>query len=191
MSSSLSPSQLQSLRTAIDSETDPDFVTYRTNGQSSLMRDWFNSPHATVKAWDSNASWEAIQNAIEYAKYTPSTANIPIDTTGTNKLLAILIKLTVQQNMLIGMQQRLDATDSGTITALLDTVTGIPSGAGGSVVQPGGAQGGNVAAACTRPALRAEVVFGGSDVVNGGVTAKLLMRTGTITDLDIGAALEL
>ena len=129
MSSSLSPSQLQSLRTAIDSETDPRFCHLPNERPVELDARLVQQSACDGQGLGPNASWEAIQNAIEYAKYTPSTANTPIDTTGTNKLLAILIKLTVQQNMLIGMHQRLDATDSGTITALLDTVTGIPSGA--------------------------------------------------------------
>lgn len=40
----LTQAQLATLKTAIMAETDPTFVQYRTNGQTPLMRDWFNSP---------------------------------------------------------------------------------------------------------------------------------------------------
>lgn len=188
MASNLTAPQLALLKTAINSETDPEFVGYRTNGQPSLMAEWFNRNHASVKAWDANASWEAIQNAIDYAKYTPSVANMPTDTPGLCRLVGILIKLTVQQNMLIGMQSRVDATDGGTVDALLDTVIQVQSGASGATTSPGGASGVNVANALTRPATRAEAVFGGSDVVKGTVTAKVLSRQGPLNDEDIQAA---
>lgn len=186
----LTTAQLQTLKAAILAETDQEFAGYRANGQTGLMAQWLNGNHATVKAWDANASWEAVQNAIDYAKYTPSAANTPTDAAGTNRMLAILLKLAVQQNMLIGMQQRIDATDTGTVDALLDTVMAVPAGAGGALVAPGGASGVNVAAALTRPATRAEAIFGGQDVTKGTVTAKMLTRPGSITDADIGAALE-
>jgi hypothetical protein len=182
--------QLQTLKAAILAETDPGFVTARTNGQTGVMAAFFNSDHASVKAWDKNANWEAIQNAIEYAKYTPSVANMPTDIAGLCRLVGILLKLTVQQNLLIGMQQRVDARDVGTIDAILDGVVQVQSGVGGASTSPGGANGVNVANALTRPAKNGESVFGGTDITKGTVTAKILTFEGNISDGDINAAQE-
>lgn len=39
---SLTPQQLAALKAAILAETDPEFVGYRTNGQTPLMTEWLN-----------------------------------------------------------------------------------------------------------------------------------------------------
>lgn len=190
MTTRLSSSQLQTLKSAITAETDPTFVGYRTSGSVGLMAQWYNQPHATAKAWHTAAQWYDIANAIDWSKYTPATANIPTDTAGTNKLLAILIKATVQQNMIIAMQSGVDATDGGTIDGLLDTVVQVPAGAAGANVNPGGTGGVNVANVLARTALKGEFVFGGTDVVKGTVTAKILNLPGELYDQDIIDALS-
>lgn len=38
----LTQSQLTTLKTAMLAETDPELVSYRTNGQTSLIMDWYN-----------------------------------------------------------------------------------------------------------------------------------------------------
>lgn len=187
----LTASQLPALRAAIDAETDPEFVGYRTNGQTGLMAQWFNQPGAAV-VWDSRAKWSGVQDAIDYAKYTPAVANMPTDVAGTNRLLGVLIKLTVQQNMLLGSRDGyLDARDPGVMDALIDTVTGIQSGVGGAVTAPGGASGVNVATAATRNASRAESLYPGTDMTKGTITANVLAWEGQISEYDIGAALAL
>jgi hypothetical protein len=40
----LTTAQLATLKTAILAETDATFVGYRTNGQTTLMADWYNAP---------------------------------------------------------------------------------------------------------------------------------------------------
>lgn len=185
----MSPAQLAALKAAIAAETDPTFAGYRANGQTTLMASWFNQAHATVRAWSRAASWQDIANAIDFSKYTPTPANTPTDTPGTNRMLGILVKLAVQQNMLLMTQVSFDATDLGNIDALLDTVTQIPSGASGNTVNAAGVQGVNVAVQLTRAAKRGEAVFGGNDVTKGTVTAKQLAWEGDITDADISAAL--
>ena len=40
----LTTQQLQTLKAAILAETDPEFVTYRTNGQNNQMAEWLNRP---------------------------------------------------------------------------------------------------------------------------------------------------
>ena len=188
----LTTPQLQTLKAAIAAETDATFVGYRTNGQTGLMAAWFNGAHPSAKAWNSAARWADIGNAIDFSRYTPSVANMPSDTAGTNRLVGILIKLMVQQNLILlaGSAALMDATDTGNIKAVLDTVTGIQSGSAGAVQAPGGALGVNVANALTRAATRGEAVFGGTDYTDGNVTAKLLTREGDITESDVTAALS-
>lgn len=187
----LTEAQLPALRAAIDAETDPEFAVYRANGQTGLMAGWYNGPHATARAWNSRARWADIQGAIDYGKYTPAVANVPTDVAGTNRLLGILIKLTVQQNMLLGQAGMVDATDAGTVDAVIDSVTGIQSGAAGAVTSPGGASGVNAAQQMTRAATRCEAIYGGTDMTKGTITAKVLAWEGTIGEQEIGAALAL
>lgn len=44
----LTPAQLATLKAAIQAETDPAFVTARTFGQTSVMRDFYNAPSTFV-----------------------------------------------------------------------------------------------------------------------------------------------
>lgn len=52
--------QLQTLKAAILAETDPTFVEYRTNGQTTLMASWFNLPHPTAIVWRSAVTKDEI-----------------------------------------------------------------------------------------------------------------------------------
>lgn len=187
------PDLLPALKTAINAENDAEFVVYRNNGQTTLMAGWYSKPHASVKAWNANANWRDIFDAIEGAKYTPSVANLStqLDAGGTNRLLSNLCKLTLQQNMLLAMANTFDARDAGTIDAVLDSVTGIYSLQAANVVAPGGVAGVNVANKAARAANRGEAIFGGNDVIKGTVTAKILTWEGTLLDTDISAALSL
>lgn len=52
----MTPAQLATLRTAIQAETDPAFVTFRNEGATGAMADWFNVPHASFVCWKSRVS---------------------------------------------------------------------------------------------------------------------------------------
>ena len=66
----LSAAQLVALRAAIYSETDPEFVVYRTNGQTTLMAGWFNvtaSPSHIV--WRTRVTQDEItQNGFDWVQ---------------------------------------------------------------------------------------------------------------------------
>lgn len=187
---SLTPQQLPALKAAILAETDTTFVGYRNSGATGAMADWYNEAHATTKGWNQAADWAEVFNAIDAAKYTPTAANIPADTAGTNRMLAILLKLQVQQNLLLALPT-VDARDAGTVDAILDSVVQVPSGAAGALTAPGGANGVNVANKLVRPALKGEAIYGGQDVTKGTVTAKVLTYEGKITNEDVVAAINL
>lgn len=189
MATQFTPNQLTTLKAAILAETDPAFVQSRAVGDATGMAKFYNAAHATQKAWNKVASWAGVFNAIDGAKYTPTTGNVAAatDATATKQLLVNLIKLQVQQNMLLAFNS-VDARDSGNVDALLDTVTAVYTLSGNNTVSPGGASGVNVANQLTRPATKGEVVFGGNDVTKATVTAKVLAWEGSVTADDISAA---
>ena len=43
----LTAAQLATFRTALLAETDPELVTYRTNGQTGLIAEWYSKPAST------------------------------------------------------------------------------------------------------------------------------------------------
>lgn len=58
----LTTAQLQTLKAAINAETDPSFVSYRTNGQTDLMAGWYNQP-STFVCWRTDVRAEETGNA--------------------------------------------------------------------------------------------------------------------------------
>lgn len=72
----MTPAQLAVLKTAILAETDPVFVGYRTNGQTPLMRDWFNDA-STFVVYKTSETIAAVGQAISYvALEALTTANL-------------------------------------------------------------------------------------------------------------------
>jgi hypothetical protein len=72
---SLTPAQLQTLKTAILAETDPELVAYRTNGQTGLIADWYNKP-GTFIVWRSRVNTAEIGLVVNYeAVGAMTTAN--------------------------------------------------------------------------------------------------------------------
>lgn len=192
MSTQFNAPQLATLKAAIAAETDPAFVTSRTVGDATGMARFYNQPHATAKAWNKAAQWRPIFTVVDGAKYTPSVANVntATDATATKQLLVTLVKLNVQQNMLLAFSGYFDARDSGNVDSLLDSVSQIYTLSGNNVTNPGGTGGVNVAQQLVRPALVGELLFGGTDVTKATtVTAKVLNWEGSITPDDISAAL--
>lgn len=186
------PDLLPVLQAAIAAETDATFVDLRNAGAVGAMADWYNVEHGTTKAWRSAAQWSEIFDAVDGAKYTPSTANLAtqLSTEGMCRLLVNLLKLQVQQNMLLAHAGGIDARDDGNVDALLDTVTAVYTLSGAGTAAPGGASGVNVANRLARPARRGELVFGGNDRTDGTVTAKVLVWEGLLDGNDIVQAIN-
>lgn len=182
------------LKAGILAETDPEFVEYREAGSTGQMAIWLNKPHATVKAWNKDAKWSAVFNSIDASKYTPGVINVnaATDATATKQLLVTLVKLTVQQNMLLAFGQTIDARDSGNVDGVLDTVAGIYTLNGTATNSPGGSGGVLAAQQLVRPALRGEAIFGGTDMTKATtVTAKILAYEGQVSDNDVVQAVNL
>lgn len=187
----LTSSQLVSLKNAINAETDPEFVAYRTAGSTGLMAQWFNqlaSPAHTV--WSTSVSVNVILDAIDFSQYTPNTT--PTDATAaisTARLLAIQTKQMNLQNMTIG-RDFLNCSRDRVREGLLDSVIDIPSGSNGALRSAAGTGGIRVVNAMTRPATRGEKIFATTQDTTGAVTAFILGYEGQITDADVVLALN-
>jgi hypothetical protein len=181
--------QLQTLKAAILAETDPGFVTARTNGQTGVMAAFFNAAASPVHAvWGTSISTGVVQDAIDYTAYTP---NGTIDATAavTNRLLAAQTKQMNLQLMLQG-RDSLNCSRARTRSSLLDSVTNLPTGNAGALQSAGGTDGARVMNALTRPATRGEKLFTLAPVTTGTVSANLLTFEGSVSEGDINAAQE-
>lgn len=198
----LTTAQLQTLKTAINAETDPQFVTYRTNGQTGLMADWFNAEASPAfSVWRTDARTVDIFDAIDSTKFTPSAT---ITGTEVEPLLSrkrgwideVNIKQMVLQNLL-AFRETINAAKPNVRGSLRDAVIQLPTGALDGNGKPGlstagGANGASVLAVCVRNANRLEKLFAaasqGSDTT-GTTTARVMTVEGQITGDDIVLAL--
>ena len=68
--STMTPAQKAALAAGIAAETDPEFVGYRTNGQTTLMRDWLNKDATpATKAWRSAVPVEDSDEATPWTVF--------------------------------------------------------------------------------------------------------------------------
>lgn len=66
----MTPEQLTTLKAAILAETDAKFAGYRANGQTTLMAAWFNvEASPAVKAWRSSVPPEDSDEATPWANF--------------------------------------------------------------------------------------------------------------------------
>lgn len=193
----LTNAQLQTLKAAINAETDPEFVAYRDAGSTGLMAQWFNQPSSPEhRVWRTETPVADILDAINWSLYTPSAAvddatlaDSLVASRRTAQLLAIQTKQMNLQSMLQG-RERLDCSKATIRSGLRDAVTAVPAGANGGAVNPGGGNGSTVLQACTRNALRGEKVFATASATTGATTAFLLTYQGPVSDFDMTLALN-
>jgi len=73
----LTAAQLPTLKSAINAETDPTFVGYRTNGQNGLMAAFYNAAHASFVVYKSSVTIADVGKAINYVAFEAlTTANL-------------------------------------------------------------------------------------------------------------------
>lgn len=71
----LNNARLDALKAAISAQTDPEFVGYRTNGQTTLMASWYNvTASPAVKAWRSAVPPEVMDEATPWPAFDGLTA---------------------------------------------------------------------------------------------------------------------
>lgn len=188
----LSNNQLVALKAAILSETDAEFVQYRTEGSTGLMAQWFNvpaSPPHTV--WSTNVDVNSVLDAIDFSQYTPNqTPDATSAPLFTARLLAIQTKQMNLQNMTLG-RDKLNCSRDRVREGLLDAVIDLPSGTNGALRSAAGSGGIRVVNAMTRPATRGEKIFASAQDSTGAVTAFNLGYEGQISDTDVVLALSI
>ena len=143
---------------------------------------------STTPVWRTDAPVSAINDAIDWSKFTPVDA---VDATViyTNRLLMIQTKQINLQSILQG-RTTVDASKANVRAGLRDAVIALPAGAAGATVAAGGAGGVTVLNAMTRMATRFEKLFAGADATTGPTTAKLLVIEGAVSGDDIQTARE-
>ena len=140
----------------------------------------------TTDIWRTDAPVDAILDAIDWSKYTPADA---ADATAifTNRTLAIQTKQMNLQNMLIG-RDSLNAAKSNIRAGLRDAVVGVPAGALGALISPGGPSGSLVLAACIRKASNSEVLL---STTTGGTTGPTTARVPLYTESAVSISPQL
>ena len=64
----LTSAQLATLKAAINAETNATLIGYRTNGQTTMIAEWYNAASNT-DAWSSNVSQSVLFDATDIAKF--------------------------------------------------------------------------------------------------------------------------
>lgn len=80
----LSAAQLPALKAAISAETDPTFVTYRTNGQTGLMAGFFNADSTFVV-------WRTLVTIGELGDKINGTELASLSSADTTRLQAVVM----------------------------------------------------------------------------------------------------
>jgi hypothetical protein len=183
----MTPSQLTALRAAcfLDANAAAFFVA---PGNAAGLRAYLNAASGT-SVWRTDAQVDAINDGIDYGKYTPTDAVPAADpalSIDIARMLRIQTKQMNLQGMLIG-RTTLNCSRPNVRGGLRDAVIGVPAGISGALTAPGGASGVNVLNACIRPGTRAEVMLAaaaaGSDTT-GTVAARVLTFEGDVQDVE-------
>lgn len=183
----MTPAQLTSLRGAcfLDANAAAFFVA---PGNAAGLRAYLNAASG-ANVWRTDASVDAINDGIDYGKYTPTDAvpsTDPALSIDISRMLRIQTKQMNLQNILIG-RTTLNCSRPNVRGGLRDAVIAVPAGTAGALTAPGGASGANVLAACVRPGTRAEVMLAvGSQAsdTTGGTSARVLTFEGEVSDVE-------
>lgn len=187
----MTPAQLDAIKA--DIAANPDLAAFpQTQDGADGVAQLYNAFDATFKVWNTAAPTDAIFDAVDWTKYTPNMKPLVGDIPARaafimNNALLTNIKQMNLQNMLFG-RQSIDGSKLGIRKGLQDSVTGVPAGAAGADVDPGGALGVTVVTALVRPARRIEKLLVTSTPTTGGVTAGLMGFEGQVSYPDIVAA---
>ena len=183
----MTPAQLTALRNACFADPTA-FAFFSGQGNAAGLRAYLNGASGS-NAWRTDAPVNAILDAINWGTYTPSDAIASADPTLTQQVGRLLTIQTKQMNLQLMVQGRdvLNCARPNVRGGLRDAVIQVPSGAGGAVTSPGGANGATVLAQCVRPATRAEVMLAAQSQASdttGATTARVLTFEGDVSDVE-------
>jgi len=182
----LTTAQIAALKA--DILANPDLASQPMSNLGSVaIADLYNAA-STTDVWRTDASVNAISDAIDWSKFTP-VADADSTVLDTNRMLRIQTKQMNLQSMLQG-RATVDASKPFIRAGIRDATIALPAGAAGASISASGAGGVNVLNAMTRKATRFEKLFAGADATTGGVTAKLLIVEGFVSSDEIQTARE-
>lgn len=191
----LSPSQLQTLKNAINANPTWSAYPMGSDGYFALAKVLNATAVPTFVVWRTDAPVANIIDSITWANYTPNDA---VGSSDTDPLLSrkigwLLTSQTKQMNLQLMLQGRdtLNCSKATLRAGLRDAVILVPTGTGGANTSPGGASGVTVLTACTRSATEAEKILAGPSEQTGTVTANVLGFEGALTAQDVEAARQL
>ncbi len=185
----MTSAQLATLKAAIVADNALNSQPMNSDGAFAIAEALNLPASPSVSVWRPDAPVQAINDAIDWAKFTPADA-ADGTTIFTNRLLLIQTKQMNLQSMLVG-RDTVDASRANVRAGLRDAVINIPAGVGGANVVAGGASGINVMNNCVRPALRIESILSTGQATTGGVTAKIMGFEGQVDYQDVIQALAL
>jgi hypothetical protein len=160
---SLTNNQLQTLKTAINAETDPTFVSYRNSGATGAMAEWYNVEKSPAqKAWITLQPAADSDDAPDYSTF---------DALAAGKRDSWALFLNFDRNFARNKVRKWVTDVWGAATAASNAE---------AILQ-----------AAVRNALRGELVFGGTLKTTGTVAATDLNYIGTISNEDVVAAINL
>jgi len=179
----LTDTQRTTLAAAIRADASPEVVAALAGRNDTELVRLYNLP-STFVIWKKNTSKQDIFGAIAWKNLTPADA--PDGTAAyTNRALACQSRQFNIQTMLISPGESLDMTKANIRTGVKDAVEGVPSGAGGALLDAGWTA---IKAASTRLATVAETLFATGTGTNGSPGA--LTVEGSIDTEDVGRALN-
>lgn len=179
-------SLLTAFKAAIFAETDPSFVALRNANETGQMAAWYNVA-STFVVWRPTTPVRDIANQINWKNLTLSDA-ADSSATFTNRVLQCQsFQMTVQSLLMAAAQTGvLDTGRPNIRNGLSDSLSAVPSGAGGSTQSAGWA---NVKTAISRACTRAERIWAtgtGTSATPGDMGA----FEGIVTNDDIVNALR-
>lgn len=180
----LTTEQLQTLKTAINAETDAAFVALRQANDEQGMADWYNATTSPAwYAWRPITPVAEVLNAISWANLTPADAANGT-TLFTNLALVCQTKQLNLQIILQG-QQQIATGKLNVRQGLSDALQNVPAGASGALVDAGWAGANKVKAVINRAVNRVERLFAsgtGTTAVPGEVRFEGEINAQTISD---------
>ena len=180
---SLTAAQKATLKAAIIADNTLNAFPNDADGGFAIAAILNQLSSPAVSFWASRVLVSAVLDSIDWTKFTPADA---LDGSALQqaRMYIINIKQMNVQTMLIG-RDTLDASKANVRAGLRDSTTGVPAGAGGVAVSPGGSGGATILAAMQRTGTKAEVIFSPGTAVTGPVTANLFGWEGLLSGQDV------
>ena len=191
----MTPAEITALRAACFA--DPAAAAFFGPGdnQAAGLRGYLNASSG-VNAWRTDAPVDAIMDAIDFSKFTPTAGITGADTDPTvSRKVGWCLEVQVKQmnlQMMLQGRQTVNAARPNVRGGLRDAVIQLPTGALDGNGKPGltsagGSGGSAVLGACVRVATRAEVMMAAASQARdqtGSVTARVMTWEGEVDEVD-------